>query len=277
MSDIERRYSSTTDGVTLAKRTTATGQAHTICGYASVFNRETTIAGAFTEVIARGAFGPALERSDVRALVNHNASELIGRRKAGTLHVEEDAHGLFYRVQLPDTTVGRDVKTLIQRGDMTGSSFSFTVKQDVWTFPTRSGALPHRRIVEVDQLMDVSCVTYPAYQETSVQATAREARSHHEHAAGRSEVGESARVKAAREAHRTATRCARCGGALPPDPPVIGTGRTGPDTFEVVCRRCGEAAEHRAQRRAQIVETPEQQYRRLRGRLDVAQKILDTL
>lgn len=269
---IERRHS-TSDGVALAKTRTATGQASTISGYAARFDREAVIAGAFREVIARGAFAEALKTSDTRALVNHDSNQLIGRRKAGTLQLEEDAAGLFYRVQLPDTQVGRDVRTLIQRGDMSGSSFAFTVKEDRWTFPTRSGELPKRTILAVDDLVDISPVTFPAYSATSVQANSREARSRHEYAADTGKGGETVRAKAALEARMAATCCARCGGALPLEAVVIGTGAR---TFEAVCAMCAEAADLQARRRAQTAESPEQQYRRRLGRIDVAEKLLNS-
>ena len=148
------------------------GDTHgTIVGTAAVFNKETTIGGSWRERVAPDAFDAALRRpDDVRALFNHDPSQVLGRLKAGTLQLEATPHGLRYVIALPDTAVGRDVRTLIGRGDVTGSSFGFKVTGDKWdTSGVRLGRLPLRIITEVE-LCDVSPVTYPAYPQTSVSA-----------------------------------------------------------------------------------------------------------
>lgn len=148
----------------------AEGETKTLDGYAAVFNRETVIGDYFREVIERGAFAPALKGGDVRALYNHDPNLVLGRTVSQTLRLEEDETGLRYTIDPPDTTLGRDVMTLVERGDVTGSSFGFTVKRDSWTRPTKTGELPLRTIHEVDWLRDVGPVTFPAYEETTVQA-----------------------------------------------------------------------------------------------------------
>jgi HK97 family phage prohead protease len=135
-----------------------------------VFNRETVIAGLFRERIAPGAFTEALKRSDVRGLFNHNPSQLLGRSSAGTMRLTEGSDSLLYEIDPPDTSVARDVTALIKRGDVTGSSFAFTVRTDEWTKATTPGDLPLRTIKEIDELRDVGPVTFPAYEETTVQA-----------------------------------------------------------------------------------------------------------
>lgn len=139
-------------------------------GYAAVFNRETVIGDYFREVIAPGAFAEALKTSDVRALFNHDANHVLGRTSSGTMTLVEDETGLRYVVSPPETTQGRDVMTLVERGDVTGSSFGFTVRRDSWTRPSTSTELPLRTIEAIDWLRDVGPVTFPAYEETSVQA-----------------------------------------------------------------------------------------------------------
>lgn len=148
----------------------------TLSGYAALFQKETVIGGlwGWREVIASGAFTEALERpDDVRALFNHNPDILLGRTKSGTLTLGIDKKGLNYQVDLPDTASARDVRTLIKRGDVTGSSFAFRVEEDEWDdSEVKKGKLPLRTITKVE-LFDVSPVTYPAYPQTSVTARSK--------------------------------------------------------------------------------------------------------
>jgi len=148
----------------------------TISGYAAVFNSETTIGGGFfgfREIIAPGAFTDAIPRDDVRALFNHDPNMLLGRTVSGTLTLSQDKRGLKYAVDLPDTAAARDVRTLIKRGDVSGSSFGFIVTEDDWDeSEVKAGKLPLRTIRSVE-LYDVSPVTYPAYPKTSVSARSR--------------------------------------------------------------------------------------------------------
>lgn len=146
-----------------------------ISGYAAVFNQETVIGGifGFREQIAPGAFDQAIEADDVRALFNHDPNMLLGRTASGTLKLSVDRRGLKYDVDLPDTAVARDVRTLIKRGDVTGSSFGFTVDEDDWDeSEMKKGKLPLRTILKAS-LWDVSPVTYPAYPQTSVSARSK--------------------------------------------------------------------------------------------------------
>ena len=143
------------------------GTARTLSGYAALYNSETRIAN-FREVIAPGAFRSALKRGDdVRGLFNHNPDHVLGRTAAGTLRLSEDARGLRYELDLPDTQLGRDLWTSVRRGDVSQSSFAFTVEAQAWQ--DESTAVPLRFIKDV-RLYDVSAVTYPAYDETSVAA-----------------------------------------------------------------------------------------------------------
>jgi HK97 family phage prohead protease len=142
--------------------------ARTLTGYAALYGSETRIAGMFREVIEPGAFRSALARQDdVRALFNHDPNHVLGRTKSGTLQLTEDARGLRYTVTLPDTQAGRDLWTSIQRGDVSQSSFAFSVDKEEWR--DKSADLPLRVVTDV-HLYDVSPVTYPAYDETSVSA-----------------------------------------------------------------------------------------------------------
>lgn len=145
-----------------------------IVGMASVFNRETVIGGGlfgFREQVAPGAFDGALSRpDDVRALFNHDSNVVLGRTASKTLRLRSTDDGLRYEVDLPDTSAARDVRSLVERGDITGSSFGFRVLDDEWDdSEVKTGKLPLRTITDVE-LFDVSPVTFPAYPQTSAEA-----------------------------------------------------------------------------------------------------------
>src|SRR5690606_17145769 len=149
-------------------RAESDGNERRLTGYAALYNTETRIASLFREVIEVGAFRSALSRGDdVRALFNHDAGVVLGRTRSGTLTLSEDERGLRYDVLLPDTQQARDLWTLVQRGDVTQSSFACTGEADGWR--DQDAELPLRVVNDV-RLYDVSPVTYPAYAETSVSA-----------------------------------------------------------------------------------------------------------
>ena len=98
----------------------------TIRGYAVVFGTLSADLGGWREPIEPAAVDRTIaEALDVRALVDHDPSKVLGRTKAGTLQLAKDAHGLAVRINPPDTTTGRDVLALVERGDVSGMSFSF--------------------------------------------------------------------------------------------------------------------------------------------------------
>ena len=149
----------------------ATGESKLI-GHAALFNSEAVIAGFFREVIAPGAFTEALKRKDdVRALFNHDANFVLGRTAAGTLTLSEDKRGLKYEVTTPSTSWAKDLVLSIARGDVSQSSFAFRVERESWPKVERD-ALP-LRVIEQVELFDVSPVTYPAYEDTTVSARDR--------------------------------------------------------------------------------------------------------
>lgn len=138
-------------------------------GYAAKFDNLSQDLGGFVERIAPGAFAKTLAEADVKALFNHDANLLLGRSKSGTLRMSEDKTGLHYEVDLPDTTLGRDLAVLLERGDVSQSSFAFRVVRDDWE--TDDQDRPVRTLVEV-KLFDVSPVTYPAYLDTEASMRA---------------------------------------------------------------------------------------------------------
>lgn len=151
------------------------GNAPRLTGYAALFGQETVIGEWFRERIEPGAFSAALERQDdVRALINHDPTLILGRTRSGTLTLTQDERGLRYEVLPPDTTYARDLLASVQRGDVTQSSFAFRVTRERQEPPTQRGQLPLRIVQEVE-LFDVSPVTYPAYANTTVSARAVQA------------------------------------------------------------------------------------------------------
>lgn len=143
------------------------GALPTIVGYAAVYEAETVIFNMFREKLRRGAFRRAVEaRQDVRALFNHNPDFLLGRVGAGTLRLHDDDHGLRVEIDPPNTPTGREVVELIRRGDIYGMSFGFIPTRVSWEQADESGL--GLRVVEDVDLVDVSPVTYPAYEQTEV-------------------------------------------------------------------------------------------------------------
>lgn len=142
----------------------AEGDTLVAAGYAAVFNKLSQNLGGFVEQVAPGAFTKTIQEQDIRALFNHSEDHVLGRNVAGTLRLEEDGTGLSYEIDLPDTTAGRDVAKLLERGDVSGSSFGFRVIEDEWG-ETESG-FPLRTLKQTS-VRDVGPVTFPAYTDAS--------------------------------------------------------------------------------------------------------------
>lgn len=157
----------------------------TLVGYASVFHREDDPGTEYelyadryvraVERVAQGCFRDALERpDDVRATFNHSDDLILGRSSSGTLRMEEDETGLRYEVDLPDTQAARDLAELVDRGDVTGSSFGFRVERESWREEDDGeGRLLAIRTLESVRLEDVGPVTYPAYASASTGRSVR--------------------------------------------------------------------------------------------------------
>lgn len=143
-------------------------------GYALVFDEPSTGLRDFREVIHRGALAGVLEQSDVFALLDHNPSRGVlarANKGAGSLTLTVDERGLKYSFEVPDTALGAEVYQGVQRGDIAGSSFSFTVKKDRWERGADGVALRH--IDQIEALYDVSPVYRPAYDATTVSVDRR--------------------------------------------------------------------------------------------------------
>ena len=136
-----------------------------LSGYAAVFN-DSSVPLPFVERIAPGAFRKTLtETPDVRLLINHEGLPLA-RTKNGTLTLREDERGLWMDAVIADTQEGRDLYTLVQRGDLDQMSFAFRVIRQKWNETRTERLLTELSLADGD----VSVVTYPAYPTTSVEA-----------------------------------------------------------------------------------------------------------
>jgi len=142
-----------------------------IVGYAAVFDKLSEPIGweGFREQVRKGAFSKTLDRGDdVRAMVDHISSMVIGRRAAKTLALVQDDKGLAVEIEPANTTAGRDAVESIRRGDITGMSFGFKTITDQWEYSRDGDELTVKRtLIEVD-LYDVSVVAFPAYPDTEV-------------------------------------------------------------------------------------------------------------
>lgn len=142
-----------------------------ITGYFSVFNDIYEIAPGMTESVAPGAFSNALS-GDVRALVNHDSTLVLGRTTAHTLELREDTHGLWGDITInPNDSDAINLYSRVQRGDVNQCSFGFeVVKQDT---EVREDGSIHWTIREV-KLYEVSPCTFPAYESTNISARSAE-------------------------------------------------------------------------------------------------------
>lgn len=172
MSDknLERRYAQ------ISLRAAGDGANPVIEGEAAVFNVETVIGNYFREIIRYGAFTRVLsEQPDVIGAFNHDWAFVLGRTTAGTLRLEQTATGLRYSIDVnPNDPHAMSVYEKVKRGDVSQSSFAFTVRSEAWTKPGKdSEMLALREVLEVEQLFDVGPVPFAAYPEASAQARSK--------------------------------------------------------------------------------------------------------
>lgn len=147
-----------------------------ITGRPIVFSSRTDLIN-FDEVIDRGALDSA-DLSDVRFLVNHDVSKIpLARSKQGqnsTMNLTVDEKGLMISVKL-DTENNSDARALysaVKRGDISGMSFMFSIKGVKWE--NLDSDRPTRHITEIGKVVEVSAVTFPAYEETEINARSRQ-------------------------------------------------------------------------------------------------------
>lgn len=140
-------------------------------GYFSVFNSNYALWPGATESVAPGAFTDTLS-DDVRALVDHETRLVLGRNKAGTLELREDARGLWGRVRINQSdSDAMNLYARVQRGDVDQCSFGFDILEEDTDY--RQDGTIHWTIKKV-RLYEVSVVTFPAYEDTGVAARKRD-------------------------------------------------------------------------------------------------------
>ena len=151
--------------------TRESGEERKIEGYFAVFNSNYDIWDDMSESIAPGAFTNPLA-DDIRALVNHDSTLVLGRTTAHTLELRQDEHGLWGSISInPKDADAVNLYERVKRGDVSQCSFGFDiVKQES---EVRDDGHVHWTIREV-KLYEVSCVTFPAYEETNVSARSKE-------------------------------------------------------------------------------------------------------
>jgi HK97 family phage prohead protease len=174
MMEIQRRYIAIAPTLEVREEQSLPGGIFR--GLASSVNQEYTLyedsQNVFAEVIAPGAFRNA-NADDIRVLLNHDPNLILGRTAAGTAKVEERPDGLYYEWQNDaNISYARDLAISIERGDITQSSFAFTIKsyEDKYTKMEDGREKVLRTILEMEKIYDVSPVTYPANQKTTVSA-----------------------------------------------------------------------------------------------------------
>lgn len=141
-----------------------------LVGYAALWDTESRTLSehgrTFKEKFARGAFDAGLKASedDVKLFYNHDESMPLARTRGGSLKVQSDEKGLRFEAEIPDTTLGRDVKELLSRGVLSGEmSVGFWVEKDTWSESNT------RRMVNKARLGEISIVVDAAYPQTSSQ------------------------------------------------------------------------------------------------------------
>lgn len=144
-------------------------------GYFAVYNQETELWPGAYEEIAPGAFDDTLS-NDIRALVNHDPNLVLGRNKVGTLELKSDSRGLWGRIKInPNDTDAVNLYERVKRGDVNQCSFGFNILEEETEW--RDNGTVKWRLTKID-LHEVSVVTFPAYEQTGVQARKAEVEQH---------------------------------------------------------------------------------------------------
>ena len=143
-------------------------------GYAIIFNSMSDDLGGFKEIVAPNALD-GVDVSDVKCLINHDFSYIIGRTQAGTLELQVDEKGLYFKCRLPNTSYARDIYENIKAGNVNQCSFFYTLPPNDSTARTWQNIDNEyvQTINKIDELIEVSIVTIPAYKDTSVEVGQR--------------------------------------------------------------------------------------------------------
>ena len=168
MPDINSRHGRQLRSIPQQFCTREDGDELIIEGYFAVFDSPYTLWDDATEIVKPGAFAGCLS-GDIRALIDHDTRLVLGRTKAGTLELREDARGLWGSIKINRAdTDAMSLYARVQRGDVDQCSFGFDIEEE--TFVDLGGGQCRWEINKVNPLYEVSVVTYPAYEETAVKA-----------------------------------------------------------------------------------------------------------
>lgn len=147
------------------------GENLSIEGYFAVFDSIYEIAPGMTESIAPGAFDETLS-DDIRALINHDTTLVLGRTKAGTLSLRTDNRGLWGHIDInPNDSDAINIHERVKRRDVDQCSIGFDIIEEETEF--RDDGSIHWTIRKA-KLWEVSPCTFPAYEETSIAARTKE-------------------------------------------------------------------------------------------------------
>ncbi|WOQ72338.1 HK97 family phage prohead protease [Bacillus stratosphericus] len=160
------------------KATEETDKGRMITGYALKFGTRSQNLGGFIETIEKRALQNA-DMSDVRALIDHDPSKILGRTKAGTLKLTVDDIGLRFELSLPNTQYANDLYENLRLGNISNCSFGFHLAKNGDSFKRdEKSGLPLRSLTNISRITDVSIVTYPAYEDTDVSIAQRHLKQH---------------------------------------------------------------------------------------------------
>lgn len=137
-------------------------------GYFALYEKETELWAGCYEIISKEAFKETIKKNDVRALINHDTTLVLGRTKSGTLILKEDAKGLYGKIIINENdSDAMNLYSRVERGDVDQCSIGFNILNEDYE-ELEDGSVRFR-VTEVD-LHEVSCCTFPAYEDTSIQA-----------------------------------------------------------------------------------------------------------
>ena len=146
-----------------------------IAGYFAVYNQNYEIYSGISESIKSGAFDKVLaDNPDVRALINHDSTLVLGRTAAGTLRLKSDNIGLYGEIDInPNDTDAMNLYNRVKRGDVNQCSFGFDIAKESTEY--RDDGSVHFTIEEIAPLYEVSPCTFPAYEATAIEARQKDA------------------------------------------------------------------------------------------------------
>ena len=144
---------------------------NTLTGYAATFGTVARLPQHY-ERMAPTSFDAALKRDNVMAFYQHNPELLLGSVGSGNLRLSTDSTGLHYELELPDVSYAHDVRELVAKGVLTGMSFGFLPGDDSWDRAPDGRQI--RTHESIERLLEISPVSLPAYEGTSVALRAIE-------------------------------------------------------------------------------------------------------